>query len=228
MAGKQTESSYLGIKDLSNKKYHGAVTTEDYLVCFYGGYIRVVEIPGKIDSQDCVLTYLSDDYMKWLEIAEGCTLYPFKDSKDSAEVQARKNVTIGIGCTKDSKYAITYDQAVALFKLNSFQHINDINNEIVAFNRQNGNITQYNQRELEAMFDYSYNNGVSAATINRKDKVIYYYLRKDLNGAVSAVRSANNMHRRRINQMNLFFNDYTFTEEVDNVKFQALLKKLGF
>lgn len=78
------------------------------------------------------------------------------------------------------------------------------------------------------MFDYSYNNGVSAATINRKDKVIYYYLRKDLNGAVSAVRSANNMHRRRINQMNLFFNDYTFTEEVDNVKFQALLKKLGF
>lgn len=176
----KTESSYLRIKDLSNKKYYDAVTTGDYLVCFYGGYIRVVEVPGKIDSQDCVLTYLSDDYMKWLEIAEGCTLYPFKDSKDSAEAQARKNVTIGIGCTfdilqthwdlvkdvtnwsdsdlryiansvynnisfkKDPKYAITYDQAVELFKLNSFQYINNINNTIVAFNRQNGNITSAN------------------------------------------------------------------------------------
>lgn len=71
------------------------------------------------------------------------------------------------------------------------------------------------------MFDYAYNSGLSPTKstgyaysdrINDQDTVIYYYLRKNLAGAASAVKKANTVNRRRVNQMNLFFYDYTFTD----------------
>ena len=92
---------------------------------------------------------------------------------------------------------------------------------------------------MEAMFDYSYNNGLSAPTgytysphINDPDYIIYYYLRKDLPGAVNAIKQnasdpQNAGNRRRLNQMNLFFYDYTFLDK-SGANLNPLRDKLGF
>ena len=84
------------------------------------------------------------------------------------------------------------------------------------------------------MFDYSYNSGLSpspgltySASINDTDQIIYYYLRKDQANAVKAVKKFGDGTRRRLNQMNLFFYNYTFLDK-SGTGLDPLRKKLGF
>lgn len=268
-----TKTTLLKIWDYKEQKYYDALTTGDFLTCFYGGIIRVAEVPGKISTQDCIIRYLSDEYMDWLELAEGCTLYPYADTADNSSAKARKSVTLGIGYTFDiqgegwdilkevlnwsdsdlktiangvysgvsyqnsSQYAITHSQAREIFRRAAIkQYMPELNDCIQAFNNQNGSIAAYTQRELEAMFDYAYNSGLSPTKstgyaysdrINDQDTVIYYYLRKNLAGAASAVKKANTVNRRRVNQMNLFFYDYTFTDVSPVAAYNNIKTKLG-
>lgn len=137
----------------------------------------------------------------------------------------------------DEQYFITMEQACNLFlMMTEHEYMPDVNAAINAFNEQNNCTTQYSQRELEAIFDYAYNNGLSptedtgykySSRINNPDKVIYYYLRKDQEGAVDAVKRFGTDDRRRLNQMNLFFYDYEFLDKKDE-ELDVLRDKLGF
>lgn len=136
----------------------------------------------------------------------------------------------------NSNYTITQQQAYDIFNAASLEHMTDLNNAIQAFNNQNGYITSYSQRELEAMFDYTYNNGLSptadtgyqySSDINDPDQIIFHYLRKNLPVGVNAVKQFGNGTRRRLNQMNLFFYDYTFVDKT-GTGLDPLRAKLGF
>lgn len=216
---------------------------------------------------------LSDNYMKWLTIAEGYTAYPFRDTADNSAAQKRKNITLGIGFSFDkkgtnwdvlktvlewsdkeideiiegvykgknysgSKYEISEKQVYDLFKkVSEKKYIPNLIAAINVFNKQRGTKTTYSQQELEAMFDFSYNNGLSptddteyiySSSINDVNKIIYYYLRKDQKGACTAVKRYGSGNRRRLNQMNLFFfEDYTFLDK-SGADLDSLRKKLGF
>ncbi len=135
----------------------------------------------------------------------------------------------------NSSYTITEDQAFEMFsRVAERTYIPDLNKAISAYNTQEGKVETYSQRELEAMFDYSYNSGLSpssgltySADINNQDKIIYYYLRKDQVNAVNAVKKFGNGTRRRLNQMNLFFYDYNFLDKSGS-NLNPLRQKLGF
>lgn len=217
-----------------------------------------------------LIFYLSDDYLQWLEKAEGFTPFPYLDTQDSAEAQSRQNVTLGIGFTFDntgrnwdvlkevlgwtdadinliingvysgadysnSCYTITKDQAYEMFSMVAERtYMTNLNAAISAYNVQKNCVITYSQRELEAMFDYSYNNGLSPSqgktyslSINDPDQIIYYYLRKDRINAVSAVKKFGGGNRRRLNQMNLFFFDYNFLDK-SGKDLDPLRQKLGF
>ena len=104
-------------------------------------------------------------------------------------------------------------------------YIPDVNRAIEAYRDEADEEVIYSQRELEAMFDYSFNTGLSAtadtgytysSSIDNPDKIIYYYLRKDLQGAVGAVKKfGNEGNRRRINQLYLFLKGYKFIDGAD-------------
>lgn len=53
---KSTDINTLKIYDYSEKKYYDALTTGDYLTCFYGGLIRVVEVPAKTNPNIKLIT----------------------------------------------------------------------------------------------------------------------------------------------------------------------------
>ena len=132
-------------------------------------------------------------------------------------------------------YTITKDQAIEMFsRVAEITYMPNLNAAIDAYNLQEGKVETYSQRELEAMFDYSYNSGLSpspgltySASINDTDQIIYYYLRKDQANAVKAVKKFGDGTRRRLNQMNLFFYNYTFLDK-SGTGLDPLRKKLGF
>ncbi len=139
----------------------------------------------------------------------------------------------------ESEYAITMEDALRLFQIIADrEYIPNLNAAIKAFREENEDEDFfYSQRELEAMFDYSYNNGLSptedtggvySSAINNPDKIIYYYLRKDLEGAVAAVKKHNRTgERRRINQMYLFFIGYNFLDSSGD-GLESHREELGF
>ena len=246
-----------------------------FMVCTeYGGMIYFHDNGQGVRPfiEGTQICYLSDEYLEWLETAEGLILYPYWDTEDNNAAQALHNVTLGIGVTFDdtgrnwdilkevlnwtdedikeiiegvytgkdysnSEFTITREQAYEMFRIVAErQYISDVNKCISAFNRQQEKMTIYSQRQLEAMFDYSYNNGLSSLeyedgsyspSINDENTVYYYYLRKDLTGAVDAVKRYGTDGRRRLNQMNLFFFDYKFLD-FSGGKLDPLREKLGF
>lgn len=167
------------------------------LCCEYAGIIYFLkdgqEVWKLINGE--LIYYLSDNYIKWLETAEGFEDYPYLDPEDSQEAKNRQNVTIGIGFTFDNtgrnwdilkevlgwtdtdinsiisgvysgknysntNYTITKDQAIQMVNIAAERtYMPDLNAAINAYNTQSGSVTTYSQRQLEAMFDYSYNNG---------------------------------------------------------------------
>lgn len=71
-----------------------------------------------------------------------------------------------------------------------------------------------------------------STSINDQDQIIYYYLRKDQIGAVNVVKNFNSDKRRRLNQMNLFFNPididgYDFLDKT-GTDLDPLRQTLGF
>lgn len=253
-----------------------------YMVCVeYGGIIYFhddgQELQPFINGE--AILYLSNDYLAWLETAEGFINYPHHVKADSQIAQSRKTVTLGIGFTftekedinweilnevlgwtdeeiedivegiylygkdysKNLKYCITHDQAIELVKLAAErEYMPNLNAAIKAYNTQQNQTMTYSQRELEAMYDYSYNTGLSinspdntySMSINNPDKVIYYYLRKDQTAAVNAVKKFRSDNRRRLNQMNLFFNPvdidgYDFLDK-EGSDLDPLRNSLGF
>lgn len=123
---------------------------------------------------------------------------------------------------ENTKYVITEEQAWKLFDTAARErYIPDVNNAIEACNKKNGSNITFSQCQLEAIFDYSFNNGLEPSDglqynekIDKDDYIIYYYLRKDQVGAVDAVKAAGSDNRRRLNQMNLFFyEDYDFLDK---------------
>ena len=132
----------------------------------------------------------------------------------------------GVKYSEDSKYAITLQNAKQILNVLAQEiYIPDVNRAIEAYRDEADEEVIYSQRELEAMFDYSFNTGLSAtadtgytysSSIDNPDKIIYYYLRKDLQGAVGAVKKfGNEGNRRRINQLYLFFKGYKFIDGAD-------------
>ena len=131
-----------------------------------------------------------------------------------------------------SKYNIDPKQAEMLIRVAAErQYMPDLNAVIEEYHTKENQTTTYSQRELEAMFDYSYNPGLRVKEggslydvfVNNEDRVIYYYLRKDQKGAVNAVKKWGSDDRRRLNQMNLFFNKddadgYDFSDELDQFR----------
>lgn len=230
-----------------------------------------VRVGEKVESDDININ-LSDNYLKWLTIAEGYTAYPYRDMADNSDAQARKNVTLGIGFSFDkkgtnwevikavlrwsdeeistivegvynginycgTKYEITKVQVYEIFKrVSEKKYIPNLKAAVKAYNQQRSTKMTYSQQELEAMFDFSYNNGLSptkdtgytySSDINNEDKIIYYYLRKNRKGACAAIKRYGNGNRRRLNQMNLFFfEDYTFLDK-SGADLEPLRKKLG-
>lgn len=127
-------------------------------------------------------------------------------------------------------HTITKDEEKELFSAVQTEYIERVNAWIDAYNEQNGTIACYSQSQLEAMFDYAYNNWGQEKDpekqINAKDSMIYYYLRKDQEGGVNAtIKYGTDNEMRRINQMNLFFNnDYNFIDPIS----PEIKEKLGY
>ena len=68
--------------------------------------------------------------------------------------------TNGKDYSKDPQYNITHDQAVELvMEAAKREYMSNLNAAIKAYNTQQNQLTTYSQRELEAMFDYSYVTG---------------------------------------------------------------------
>jgi len=137
----------------------------------------------------------------------------------------------GSNLSQSTTYSITPVEADRLFARIAKKYIDDLNNAIILFNQQNNCTVTFTQYQFEAMFDYSYNNGLSnpANSINDPDKIIYYYLRQDLAGAVAAVKRFGNGTRRRLNQMNLFFyGEYSFVDSAKDVDLNPIRDQLGF
>ena len=247
-----------------------------YMVCTeYGGAIYFYDdgqvLRPYINGE--ALLYLSNEYLEWMEKAEGFTGYPYLDEADGNTAKKRCNVTLGIGFTfdstgrhwdilrdilgwtdeeiteiinglyntnnkkdfsKDPRFRITRDQAMEITKIAlEREYIPNLNAAIMAYNAEQEEPTSYTQRELEAMLDYSYNNGLAkksddntySTSINDEDRIIYYYLRRDQKGGVEAVKkwTDDEEMRRRLNQMNLFFNPddekaYDFKEDLDQLR----------
>ncbi len=218
------------------------------------------------------LLYLSNNYIKWLKVAEEGKNYPYCDEADSKDAQNKKTVTLGIGFTFckdedehwkileevlgwteedineiiheifdngkdysiDDKYYITDEQVAELFNTSIYrEYIPNLNAAIKANNAKKKEPITYTQRELEAMFDFSYNSGLAkdsedhtySLSIEDEEKIIYYYLSKDQDGGVKAVDALtpDKDMRRRLNQMNLFFNPddekaYEFNENLDQLR----------
>ena len=144
----------------------------------------------------------------------------------------------GVKYSEVSKYAITLQNAKQILSVLAQDiYIPDVNRAIEAYRDEVDEEVIYSQRELEAMFDYSFNTGLSAtadtgytysSSIDDPDKIIYYYLRKDLQGAVGAVKKfGNEGNRRRINQMYLFFKGYKFIDGKDD-SLKPHREELGF
>lgn len=141
--------------------------------------------------------------------------------------------------SEEQKYAITKEQALMLFEIIAYkEYIPNLNAAIKGYRENSeGDEYFYSQRELEAMFDYSYNSGLSptsdtdniySSDIDNPNKIIYYYLRKDLEGAIAAVtKYGNTDNRRRINQMYLFFVGYEFLDK-SGEELQPHREALGF
>lgn len=148
----------------------------------------------------------------------------------------------GKNYSEDKSYHITDVKALELLdKVAEYTYIPNVNRSITVYRQQSGDDSVYSQRELEAMFDYSYNSGLSpdsdsdsdlkndySSAINNPNKIMYYYLRHDQKGAVEAVeRFGNTGVRRRINQMYLFFIGYEFCDHSDDM-LAGHRKALGF
>ena len=96
-----------------NDKYINIITTELEQNNTY--YLKIivrdkskknVKVIVKEEIIKSINLILSDNYMKWLTIAEGYTAYPFRDDADNSEAKKRKNVTLGIGFSFDKKEQI--------------------------------------------------------------------------------------------------------------------------
>ena len=165
-----------------------------------------------------ILGWTDDDIRKLIE-----SIYNYKN--EALKEEANRIVL------EDPKYKITKKQAKKLL-LTAAQrtYMPQLNKTIEEYNRQQGKVTTYPQRKLEAMFDVSYNQGLSPAKVNDPDSIIPYYLTRDCPGAVEAVtKYGNDWSRRRLNQMNLFFHNYDFEKYNDGAaEFAPLREKLGF
>ena len=134
---------------------------------------------------------------------------------------------------KDDEYKVTYEKALELLNLAAErEYMPSLNDTIKAYNAQQSQTTTYTQRELEAMFDYAYNNGLGEDSIDNQNQVIYYYLGKNQEGAVNAVKTWKSDNRRRLNQMNLFFIEkdeagYNFLDAKES-GLDPLRESLGF
>lgn len=133
----------------------------------------------------------------------------------------------------NSKYRISKKNVYKLLKELEKRKRKHLNACIKAYNDKNNTQMTYSQQQLEAMFDYAYNNGLNptedtgwkySSKVNDRDTIIYYYIRKEKKGGVDAVKRFANDTRRRLNQMNLFFyGDYNFDDDLNSLR-----KKLGF
>lgn len=256
-------------KEILNKEYSYMICTKGYGIIYFkdAGQEFINTLEGMF------ISYVSDDFIKWLTIAEGYTPYPYHDTADNPEAQARHNVTLGVGFTFDnqgtnwdilkkvlgwtdeeilaitqgvysgedysnSEYEISEEEAYELFRqVAEKKYMPNLNACIKAYNDENGSQMTYSQQQLEAMFDYSYNNGLSptedteweySSKVNDPDTIIYYYVRNDQKGGVSAVKKFGNGDRRRLNQMNLYFyEDYDFLDK-SGEELNPLRTKLGF
>ncbi len=128
------------------------------------------------------------------------------------------------------KYILTIDQANQLFAESEQRYVDDVNHAIRVFSEENPEFdATYTQCQMEAMFDYAYTPGMNGTDevvrniVNNPDRIIYYYLRHDYEGAIEAVKEHGSYDRRRVNQMNLFFNNsYEFFDGKDR---QNILRK---
>lgn len=121
------------------------------------------------------------------------------------------------------QYTITEEQACILFEKVKEEYIQKVNDAISYYNQQHNCTVGFTQSELEAMFDYAYNNGMAPSYVEDSGRIIYYYFRGDLAGAVDAMIKYESDKRRRLNQVYLFFYGYAFTDDLD-----LLRNELGF
>lgn len=142
----------------------------------------------------------------------------------------------GLTPAETKKYTITEQQSEdLLFKVAS-NYMEQVNDAVEYINKQNGYETIFKPNELEAMFDYAYNNGLASgnsgvsSSIDDDEYIIYYYLRKDQVGAVDAIiQYGNNGNRRRLNQANLFFNNtYNFVDSSQKSQLDTIRVALGW
>ncbi len=133
---------------------------------------------------------------------------------------------------EDPKYKITEKQAKKLLVTAAMRkYMPNLNRTIEENNKKKGKAATYYQEQLEAMFDVSYNQGVSPEKVYDPDSIIPYYLTGNQKGAVNAVTSfGKDRSRRRLNQMKLFFiKSYEFENYNDGSKeFDPLRAELGF
>ncbi len=142
----------------------------------------------------------------------------------------------GLTPAETTKYTITQKQSEDLLQRVAVSYIEQVNNALEYINKRNGYETIFEQNELEAMFDYAYNNGLTpnssgvAPAIDDDEYIIYYYLRKDQKGAVNAIiQYGNNGNRRRLNQANLFFNNtYNFVDSSQKSQLDTIRVSLGW
>lgn len=137
---------------------------------------------------------------------------------------------------EDTEHDIGKEKAQEIFNLIKEDYIDLVNQAIIKYELEDDNAdTNFSKQQLEAMFDYAYNSGLSSDYIEDSDRIIYYYLRyrpendEILKQAVEKVKiHGNENNRRRINQMNLFFNEsYEFIEYEDEM-FKTIKGDLGF
>ena len=271
ISGWQQEEQSLKIVD--DKKIEDALIDNATLVCRYGGVIQIIGEPlvKEVKPEDNKLVALSDEYIEWLKLAEGNTLYPYLCTSDSKEAKAAKTVTIGIGVTFNKEpsswtnvksilgwddddintiitklfktkseqdridwakenYPITEEQSLALLLAEAeYKYIPNVNDAIDAYRAENpDNIIIYSQCQLEAIFDFAFNNGQNGVINYRNDSsyIIYYYLRDLQEDGVKAVVQYNTdtKPKRRINQMYLFFK-----EQYDYIDtYKDHMRELGF
>lgn len=159
-----------------------------------------------------VLGWKDEDFITIID-----TLFS-KPNKSSRESWAKEN------------YPITTDQSKKLFEAEAIRkYIPKVNEAIKKYREENpDNIVIYSQCQLEAIFDFAYNNGQSGVIAYRDNQayIIYYYLRNLQDEGVAAVKEYNESKnaKRRINQMYLFFKkQYDYTD-----LYKDRMRELGF
>jgi GH24 family phage-related lysozyme (muramidase) len=173
----KSKSSKIKIWDESTGKYVDAITTGDFLTCFYGGIIEIIEVPKVNRAKGSGNMTFSG--ASWLEKAERKVPYIYS-TKDPSYAQwtggfnSNADLTFGIGhCIKSasefsqiSNFVATHSQADIETEIQRYLQ-NDLSGSVTQVNnflKNNGITLQQHQFDAVVSLVFNYPASLSSST----------------------------------------------------------------